>query len=155
MTSKEELNKKKAPQRLVVDIERVGNWGKVEYRHRLECGHVEIRKRQMPTPRLSCVACVLAAQMGDRVSEIAIKSAKIIEPMEVGDILPEDSYVVSGEIDISKAQAAIAMRIGVPLESVDVAAEIGEDGILRISYATIFIESSLVYRLIRGEGFSQ
>jgi hypothetical protein len=150
----EGINKKKAPQKLVVDIERVGNWGKVEYRHRLECGHVEVRKRQMPTPKLSCVACTLASQMDDRVSEIAIRSAKIIEPMEVGDILPEDSYAIAGEVDISKAQAAIAMRMGVPLESIDIAAEVGDDGVLRISYATIFIESSLVYGLIRGQRFN-
>jgi hypothetical protein len=44
--------------------------------------------------------------------------------------------------------------MGVPLESVDVAAEVGDDGVLRISYATIFIESSLVYGLLRGQRFN-
>lgn len=145
------VNKKTAPQREVIDVERTGSWGAVEYRHRLECGHTEVRKRIMPTKKIACPSCVLAGQMGDRVAQMATRSAKIIEPMDVSDIIGDDLYGFTNEVDISKAQAAIAMRIGVPVESVDVIAEVGPEGDLKISYATIFIEASLVYRLIAGD----
>jgi hypothetical protein len=145
------VNKKTAPQRAVIDVERTGGWGAVEYRHRLECGHTEVRKRIMPTKKIACTSCVLAGQMDDRVSDIAVRSAKIIDPMDVMDIVGDDLYGFANEVDISKAQAAIALRIGVPVDSVDVVAEVGPDGDLKISYATIFIEASIVYRLIAGD----
>lgn len=146
-----EINKKTAPQRAVLDVERTGQWGAVEYRHRLECGHTEIRKRIMPTKKIACTACVLAEQIDDRVAPIQGRSVKIIEPMDAADIIGEDSYGFAGEIDISKAQAFIAKRLGVPVEAVDVVAEVGDDGLLKISYATIFIEASILYRLINGD----
>lgn len=147
----EEINKKTAPQRLVVDIEKTGQWGAVEYRHRLECGHTEIRKRVMPTKRLACSGCVLAGQITDRVAPIQGRSVKIIDPMDAADIMGDDLYGFANEIDISKAQAIIAKRLGVPIESVDVVAEVDDEGALRISYALIFIEASIVYRLIDGD----
>jgi hypothetical protein len=147
----EEINKKTAPQRLVVDIERTGQWGAVEYRHRLECGHTEIRKRVMPTKRIACSDCVLAEQITDRVAPIQGRSVKIIDPMDAADIIGDDLYGFANEVDISKAQAIIAKRLGVPIESVDIVAEVDDEGLLRISYASIFIEASIVYRLINGD----
>lgn len=146
-----DINKKTAPQRSVIDIERTGQWGAVEYRHRLECGHTEIRKRIMPTKKLACTACVLANQIDDRLAPIQSRSVKILDPMDATDIIGDDLYGFSNEVDISKAQALIAKRLGVPIESVDVVAEVDDEGILRISYASIFIEASIVYRLLSGD----
>lgn len=145
------VNKKTAPQRAVLEVERTGGWGKVEYRHRLECGHTEVRKRIMPTKKIACTSCVLAGQMDERVAVIQGRSVKIIDPMDAAEIIGEDLYGFDSEVDISKAQALIAKRVGVPVESVDVVSEVGEDGQLKISYASIFIESSVVYRLINGD----
>jgi len=147
----DKINKKAAPQRAVIDVERTGQWGAVEYRHRLECGHTEVRKRIMPTKKIACTACVLAGQIDDRVAPIQSRTVKIIEPMDAADIIGDDPYGFAGEVDISKAQAFIAKRLGVPVESVDVVAEVGEDGLLKISYASIFIEASIVYRIIGGD----
>lgn len=146
----EAVNKKTAPQRAVIDIERSGEWGKVEYRHRLECGHTEIRKRIMPTKKIACTSCVLAGQISDRVAPIQGRSVKIIDPMDAADIIGDDPYGFTNEVDISRAQAVLAKRLGVPVEAVDVVAEVDEDGLLKISYATIFIEAAIVYRLIGG-----
>jgi hypothetical protein len=71
--------------------------------------------------------------------------------MDAADIMGDDLYGFANEIDISKAQAIIAKRLGVPIESVDVVAEVDDEGALRISYALIFIEASIVYRLIDGD----
>lgn len=146
-----DINKKTAPQRAVVDIERTGQWGAVEYRHRLECGHTEIRKRIMPTKKIACTACVLAGQIDDRLAPIQTRSVKILDPMDAADIIGDDLYGFANEVDISRAQALIAKRLGVPIESVDVVAEVDDEGLLKISYASIFIEASIVYRLLSNE----
>ena len=54
------VNRKQAPQQTVVSISRYGQWGKVEYAHKLDCGHTEIRKRATRAPKIACEQCVKA-----------------------------------------------------------------------------------------------
>jgi hypothetical protein len=58
------VNKKSAPQKHVVSIDRVGEWGKRVYHHKLECGHVEIRNRASTAPKIACTWCVIGEQKG-------------------------------------------------------------------------------------------
>lgn len=146
-----DINKKKAPQRDVKEINRVGNWGRVEYHHVLSCGHTEIRKRAMPTPKVACTSCVLASQMDVQTKQIAIRGneGRIIEGIDAADIIGTESYQFAGEININRAQSAIAKHLGIPLEAVDVVSEIGDNGELNITYAVIFMDASQIKMIMR------
>jgi len=147
-----EINKKKAPQRSVREINRVGNWGRVEYHHVLECGHNEIRKRVAPAGKVACTSCALAAQMEDHVQEVVItaRDGRIVQGIDAADIIGSESYRLSGEIDVSRAQSALATHLGIPREAVDVVSEVDENGALKITYAVIFMDASQIDMIIRS-----
>ena len=60
------ISKKAAPQQDVVEVIRSGRWGKVEYIHKLSCGHAEVRKRAASTTKIACEGC-LKAEMGTQM----------------------------------------------------------------------------------------
>ena len=60
MADDERISRKAAPRRTILEIIKSGSWGRVEYRHRLECGHTEVRKRASSAPVISCTWCVVA-----------------------------------------------------------------------------------------------
>lgn len=52
------MNLRKAPPRKVIEIWRTGTYGNAQWHHRLECGHVQVRKRKAPAPEAKCAACL-------------------------------------------------------------------------------------------------
>lgn len=51
-------NLRKGPPRKVLEIWRTGTYGQAQWHHRLECGHVQIRKRKAPAAEAKCAACL-------------------------------------------------------------------------------------------------
>lgn len=139
-----EINKKSAPQRKVLDISRSGSWGKVEYAHRLECGHTEYRKRALTTDKIACTFCVKAQQARDTLTEIAkVTAIEYAEPVWVDDIASE---LATAETDIGKLRAALASALDVSPESVDVVSEETDIGI-QVSYVVVFLDAEQAKRI--------
>ena len=55
------VSKRQQPKRRVNDITRVGSYPSVWWEHRLECGHIERRKRKSASERIACEKCGAAA----------------------------------------------------------------------------------------------
>lgn len=139
-----EINKKSAPQRKVLDISRSGSWGKVEYAHRLECGHTEYRKRALTTDKIACTFCVKAQQARDTLTEIAkVTAIEYAEPVWVDGIASE---LATAETDIGKLRAALASALDVSPEAVDVVSEETDSGI-QVSYVVVFLDSEQAKRI--------
>jgi len=59
--------RRRAPKRRVSDVVREGVYPNVMWRHKLECGHWELRKRRSPAGRVGCTTClgrVVDAELG-------------------------------------------------------------------------------------------
>ena len=139
-----EINKKSAPQRKVLDISRSGAWGKVEYGHRLECGHTEYRKRALTTEKIACTYCVKAQQARYTLTEIAkVTAIEYAEPVWVDDIASE---LATAETDIGKLRASLASALDVSPEAVDVVSEQTDAGI-QVSYVVIFLDAEQAKRI--------
>jgi hypothetical protein len=110
--------RRKAPRRAIVSIEKIGAWGQLTYQHKLSCGHIDVRKRKASSSDIACMWCLRA------------KEKQV-------------------ETRIEKTRAAIASRIGVPMEAVDVASE-DINGQLVIRSAVVYLSSRDVIR-IAGE----
>lgn len=128
---------RKAPRREVVEIRRVGGWGRVKYHHVLSCGHMETRPRASTSPKLACVECL---RTETRVSEM-----KAIPP-PVRLPVASDDEMATAETEFSLMRATIATRFGVPVESVDLVTT-DDTGILRVRYATVFLTEKDVNRI--------
>lgn len=108
------VSRKQAPRQLVVEVERVGAWGDVTYRHRLACGHVEVRKRPAPADHISCMFCLHERERpAPKTSDAALQW------------LPETEFVEfdvfsSYETDASRLQASLAAKLGVANNAVNV-----------------------------------
>ena len=104
-------SRKQAPRREVTDVERVGDWGEVLYHHRLSCGHVEVRKRPSPSGVMSCMFCL---------HERERPASKRVEVEFVEfDGVEFDAFATSESAAVS-LQAGVAVRFGVPIDSVRV-----------------------------------
>ena len=125
---------KAAPRRPIVEIERRGDWGEVEYHHRLACGHTEIRKRQSSAPALACSGCVTAQEFAAGILPAT--------PAQTYDSPHIDSDAVL-ETELGRVRAGLAKRFGVDVEAVDVAVR-ADSG---IAYALVFLERSAALRL--------
>lgn len=139
-----DINKKAAPQRAVLEISRSGSWGKVEYAHRLECGHTEFRKRALSTDKIACTLCVKAQIARDTLTEIAkVATVEYAEPVWIDEIA---SDIASSETDIGKLRASLSSVLGLSPEAIDVVAEHGEEG-LQISYVVVFMDAEQAIRI--------
>jgi hypothetical protein len=139
-----DINKKAAPQRLVLEISRSGSWGKVQYAHRLECGHSEYRKRALVTERIACTLCVKAQHARDTLTEIArATTIEYAEPVWVDEIA---SDIATSETDIGKLRASLASVLGLSAEAIDVVSEYNEDG-LKVSYVVVFMDAEQAIRV--------
>jgi hypothetical protein len=140
-----EYNRKAAPQRKVLEIIKAGEWSKVQYLHKLECGHIETRKRAASTEKLSCLGCVQAEQAEKVLASLARPT--IVEPPieEVwrDDIAEDVAYT---EQQIGFTRAGIANHLGIPAESVDVVMEQDEDGV-HLSYVVVFLDADTARRM--------
>jgi hypothetical protein len=130
--------RRRAPRRQVVEISREGAWGKVKYKHVLECGHTEIRARAASTSHLACAWCSRAEEKNKEIKALSAGAA-----IKYRD---SDERYISNEISISKTRASLSAKFGVPLESIDVAVN-DVNGIFQIQYALVFLSSSDVDRI--------
>ena len=131
---------RRAPRRTIVNVSREGAWGKVKYKHLLDCGHTEVRDRASTSPTLACAWCL---RINERSKEIDALSRTSRKPY-----IDESSSLANNEISISKARAALSSKFGVPLDSVDIASS-DVNGNFEINYALIFLSSGDVARLMK------
>ena len=129
------VNKKSAPQKNIVSIEKQGGWGDVSYYHKLECGHIEIRKRASTAPKIACTWCVIGEQKGKELRALTLVQPPTLE--EVWDFYDETT---SEEVDVAKLRAGVANAVGCAQESVEVVSTVDEENILRVSYVTVFLD---------------
>lgn len=128
-----ELSSKRAPRRTVIDTVRVGDWGEVEYRHRMSCGHTIVRKRSSKAPVLACLDCLKAAMFA--------KGTVAVTPA-VRDDDPFERF--EAPINDLAVQSSLANLLGVMPESVDLVLD--ENGNIR--YGMIFLSSDDISRLV-------
>ena len=130
------MSKKQAPQQTVVSISKYGEWGKVEYAHKLECGHTEVRKRASRAPKIACEQCVKANTARQMLSKLV--------PLKVEDEFVWEDDVASSiaklEQDIGRLRAGIASKFNIGPESIDVITEETEEG-ARVSYVVILLDA--------------
>ena len=131
---------RRAPRRKIVEVSREGAWGKVKYKHILECGHTEIRDRASSTPSLACAWCL---RVDVRTKEISALSRGGRAPY-----VDTSPHMATSEINLSKTRAVISSRFEVPLDAVDIVSS-DVNGNLEINYAIIFLSSGDVARLMK------
>ena len=136
------INKKSAPQKLIVSIDKQGAWGEVSYYHKLECGHVEVRKRASSAPKIACTWCVIGEEKGRELKALTIVQPPTLE--EVWDFYDETT---SEEVDVAKLRAGVANAVGCAQESVEVVSIVDEENILRVSYVTVFLDFETAKRI--------
>lgn len=141
----EKINKKSAPRQKVTTIDREGAWGRVEYLHRLECGHTERRKRPAKTNVVACSWCVVAEKQTEVLQSFAV--ARPVNPADDDLFDSISSLIAVSEKEVAKLKAEIASSFEVPPEYVDVAVEDNE-GVLSVSYAVIFIPAQDIQTLL-------
>lgn len=116
-------SRKAAPQREVLEVERVGEWGKITYRHRLVCGHTEVRKRPSSAQVVACVACLMEKLRPSGLSGVEWDEGR--------------------ESNVAVMKARVASRFGVSNDAVDVVVSASGE----ISYMTVFLDAVAVKRL--------
>lgn len=141
----EKINKKSAPRQKVTAIDREGAWGRVEYLHRLECGHTERRKRPAKTGVIACSWCVVAEKQTEVLQGFAVARPSTPPEDDLFDRL--GSLIAVSEKEVAKLRAELASAFDVPIEYVDVAVE-DEDGTLSVSYAVLFIPAQDISTLL-------
>lgn len=142
----EDISRKKAPKRDVIEIVKAGSWGKIEYRHRLSCGHVEARKRVAPAPQMACTWCVVAEEKDQDLRRLTAPQPTRQVIVDVADIIDDMNADLAGEENASVVQAGLAASLKVPLDAIDVVLE-DDGGELRLAYAVVFLTAADARRL--------
>jgi hypothetical protein len=140
-----DVNKKSAPQRQVAEIVRVGQWGRVEYQHVLECGHVEVRKRPSKTDKIACAWCVVASEKQRELRTLTIVPPPVEE--EKWDFY-DDTAV--DEIKLAQIRSALAHSLGCPQENIEIVSSIDEEGNLSVNYVSVFLDFAQAQQIIRN-----
>lgn len=140
-----DVNLKKAPQRDVLEIERTGSYGKVQYRHRLSCGHTEVRKRPAKDgERVACGWCVVATEKQAELVSLATP-ARLYDPYELE--IPEIEPDLGFDIEEGKLRAGLAAAIGIDPETIEIVSEIGETGEIEARYVVVFMDIGFAAKL--------
>ena len=129
---------RKAPRREVVEIRRIGGWGKVKYHHFLSCGHMESRPRASSSPKLACVDCLRIESR-----DLEMKSLVNIVKQDFAS----DDEMATAETEVYLIQATIASKFNVSIDSVDLVTA-DDAGNLRVRYATILLTGKDVRRIM-------
>lgn len=143
--SAKDVNKKKAPRQKVLSIDREGAWGRVEYLHRLECGHIEKRKRPAKTDVMACSWCVVAEEKGVQLQSLAVAPQAYESDDDLLDVL--GGSLAASEKAVAKLRADIASRLKVPPDYVDIVT-LDDEGMLSVSYAVVFIPAGDIPALL-------
>jgi len=140
------MSRKAAPRREVVEVVREGDWGDVTYRHRLKCGHSEVRKRPAKSDVMACESCLLAKH---HVPQSDLPAPAVVEADLFFDPFEAEMAFVEGEA--GRIRAGIAARLNVPLDAVDVV--VGQvDGRMGIQSAMVFLDADQARAIARSEG---
>ncbi|MBM4210843.1 MAG: hypothetical protein FJ187_09900, partial [Gammaproteobacteria bacterium] len=139
------VNKKKAPQRKVVEITRTGKWGSVVYLHALECGHVEERKRPAKTAVIACAKCVMAEDFGKQTMDL-VRIGVGYETITEMEMKPDPIEILfsSSERNVERIRARIADVLGIQPDGVNVFVE--QDENMLVSGATVFLSAADIAR---------
>ena len=129
------MSLRSAPRRKVVEITKLGNWGEIIYRHRMECGHTDDRKRPAKAAEIGCTLCEIAREPN------VPKPIPLIE-LDLGythDFQAELAWIdgVAGRI-----QAGLAARLKIDMEQVSVVVNGAE-----IGHAVIWLDHEATLRL--------
>lgn len=140
------INKKKAPQRKVIEITRTGKWGSVVYLHSLECGHVEERKRPAKTAVIACAKCVMADDFGQQTRDL-VRIGVGYEAITEMEMKPDPIEILfsSSERNVERIRARIADVLGIQPDGVNVFVE--QDENMLVSGATVFLSATDIARL--------
>ncbi len=122
------VTRRSAPRRKVVETWTTGAYGTTVWHHRLDCGHVEGRKRKAPASEIGCLRCE-AQDAIERQTPIATAS-----PANAEAQLGADAAIL---------RARIAGALGLPVYSVTV--ELSVD---RVAGAVIFLEPRQIIDLL-------
>ena len=146
-----EVNRKKAPQKRVLDITRTGKWGSVVYLHSLECGHVEERKRPSKTDVIACGKCVMADDFGKRTLGL-VRTGVGYESITEMDMNPDPIEIAfsSSERNVQRIQNSVAGLLGLQPDDVNVFVE--QDENMLITGGTIFLSARDLFRLAEMGG---
>lgn len=138
-------NRKSAPQRSVVEIIKTGEWSKVQYIHKLDCGHKEIRKRAASTKKIACLDCVKAGLAESILSSLA-RPAIVDPPIETPwiDDIAED--IAQTEQEIGFIRAGLANALLISPETIDVVMEDEGDG-MKLSYVMVYLDPENAKRI--------
>lgn len=131
------VNRKSAPQQTILSIDRKGEWGKVEYHHRLRCGHTEVRKRSSTAPKIACTWCVVATEKQRELKALTV----VPPPMPDEQVWDFYDTAVADELSIAELRSSIASAVGCPNDNIEVISSIDDDGVLRINYVSIFLDA--------------
>jgi len=146
----DDVNLKKAPQREVLSVERTGSHGKVQYRHRLSCGHTEVRKRPTDkTSKIACRWCVVATEKQAELVSLATP-ARLYDPFELD--MPEIETDLVLDVEEGKLRAGLAATLGVDPESIEIVSEIDETGEIAAKYVVIFMDIGFAAKLAKVVG---
>ena len=140
-----EVNLKKAPQRDVLDIDRIGTWGAVQYFHRLSCGHTEVRKRASSASKLACSWCVIAVEKKQQLDNLPVKANWNQQYEDEPQYYDTD---IDTEVEAARIRAGLVSYLDCPLESVEVIVGIDESGELALQGCAIFLDIDSVKRII-------
>lgn len=143
----DEVNRRKAPLREVLDIVRRGSWGQVKYVHRLACGHAEERSRASTTSHLKCTACFMAQEKQDDLRQLSVQPTREVV-MDVADLIDTETEDFIREEEANFIRAGLALNLDIPIESIDLILEDGDDG-LELSFVTLFLSAQDAHRLSR------
>ena len=138
---------RRAPRRKIVEVSREGAWGKVKYKHLLECGHTEVRPRASSTPSLACAWCLRVDVKQKEINALSLSNRGPYLSNR-GPYVDMSPSMASDEITLSKTRALLSSKFGLPLDSVDIISS-DVNGNLEINYAIIFLSSGDVARLMK------
>lgn len=142
-----EINKKKAPQKAVVEIVKAGGWGNVSYIHKLECGHSEVRKRHAGSKYIACTGCVMAKEMDRATVEMASARPVYTDAADIHDEIATELATL--EQDIGRTRASLASALGISVADVELIVAESETGELAVSQAMVFLGPSAINNLIK------
>lgn len=131
---------RRAPRRRVVNIERVGRWGKLEYLHTLDCGHTESRKRAARTEDIACAWCLRTETRDQDIRSLTGGQATPLIAYEDGPSLADE------ETRMEKVKSTLAARLGIPVDAVGLVVE-DVAGALVVKNCVVYLSAADVTRL--------
>jgi hypothetical protein len=142
------VNRKKAPQKKVLEITRTGKWGSVVYLHSLECGHLEERKRPAKTEFVACGKCVMAEDFGKRTVNL-VRTGVGYESITEMDLTPDPIELIfsSSERNIARIKDGVSSFLGVDPEDVSVFIE--DDENMLVTGGSVFLSATDLVRIAK------